>query len=141
MSLNLITTTDTLKLHPTSYERGIMLDCFDALAPAEMERKYYVSDAVAKKMRDFVESQYIVFYFVASYTYPVENYNDSDGDYSHSDCETNIYPVPTEEMIAKLAEMGYNDSTKMMKSAVIIDHDINLYYGERIALKSYCIKI
>lgn len=66
MSLKLITTPDTLKLHPTSYERGIMIDCFDKLAPVDMERKNYLSDAVVKKMRDFVESHYIVFYFVDS---------------------------------------------------------------------------
>lgn len=141
MSLKLITTPDTIRLHPTSYERGIMIDCFDKLAPADMERKHYLSNAVVKKMRDFVESQYIVFYFVDSYTYAVKDYHDNDGDYINSDSETNRYPVPVEEMIAQLTEMGYNDAAKMIKDAVITNHDINLYYGERISLESCCIKI
>lgn len=141
MSLKLITTPDTLKLHPTSYERGVMIDCFDKLKSDDMPRKNYLSDAVVKKMRDFVESQYIVFYFVVSYTYSVKDYNDSDGDYTHSDSETNQYPVPMEEMVAQLTEMGYNDATKMIKEAVITNHDINLYYGESILLQSYSIKV
>lgn len=141
MSLKLITTPDTLKLHPTSYECGVMIDCFDKLKSDDMERKNYLSDAVVKKMRDFVESHYIVFYFVDSYTYSVKDYNDSDGDYTHSDSETNTYCVPMEEMIAQLTEMGYNDATKMINIAVITDHDINLYYGERISLQSYSIKV
>lgn len=44
-------------------------------------------------------------------------------------------------MIVALNEMGYNDTTEMMKNAVRVNHDINLYYGERISLESYCIKI
>lgn len=141
MSLKLITTPDTLKLHPTSYERGVMIDCFDKLKSNDMPRQNYLSDAVVKKMRDFVESQYIVFYFVDSYTYAVKDYHDNDGDYINSDSETNTYPTPMEEMVAQLTEMGYNDATKMIKDAVITDHDINLYYGERISLQSYSIKV
>jgi hypothetical protein len=141
MSLKLITTPDTLKLHPTSYERGVMIDCFDKLKSDDMPRQNYLSDAVVKKMRDFVESQYIVFYFVDSYTYAVKDYHDKDGDYINSDSETNTYPTPMEEMVASLTEMGYNDATKMIKDAVITDHDINLYYGERISLQSYSIKV
>lgn len=141
MSLKLITTPDTLKLHPTSYERGVMIDCFDKLKSNDMPRQNYLSDAVVKKMRDFVESQYIVFYFVDSYTYAVKDYHDNDGDYINSDSETNTYPTPMEEMVAQLTEMGYNDATKMIKDAVITGHDINLYYGERISLQSYSIKV
>lgn len=44
-------------------------------------------------------------------------------------------------MVAQLTEMGYNDAAKMIKDAVITDHDINLYYGERISLQSYSIKV
>lgn len=140
MSLKLIITPDTIKLHPTSYERGIMVDCFDKLKSDDMPRQNYLSEAVVKKMRDFVESQYIVFYFVNSYTYAVKDYHDNDGDYINSDSETNTYPTPMEEMVATLTEMGYNDATKMIKDAVITDHDINLYYGEGISLQSYAVK-
>lgn len=140
MSLKLIITPDTIKLHPTSYERGIMVDCFDKLKSDDMPRQNYLSEAVVKKMRDFVESQYIVFYFVNSYTYAVKDYHDNDGDYINSDSETNTYPTPMEEMVATLTEMGYNDATKMIKDAVITDHDINLYYGEGISLQTYAVK-
>lgn len=141
MALKLITTPDTLRLHPTSYEREVIINCFDKLAPADVERKQYLPEAVLKGMRAFLEDNYIVFYFVDSYTYSVQDYNDSDGDYTHSDSETNTYPVPMDEMVAQLIEMGYNDAAVMIKKAIVVNHDINLYYGERISLESYCIKI
>lgn len=141
MTFKWIASNETSHLHAHSYETTVMVECLDKLFPEEKDNYQYLSKAKVDKLKELVSSQYVVLYFVDSYTYPVENYHDKDGDYTHSDSETNSYKTPTEEMIVALNEMGYNDTTEMIKNAVRVNHDINLYYGERISLESYCIKI
>lgn len=141
MTFKLIASNETLHLHGHSYETTVMVECLDKLFPEEKGNYQYLSKSKVDKLKELVAAHYVVLYFVDSYTYPVENYHDKDGDYTHSDSETNSYKTPTEEMIVSLNEMGYNDTTEMMKNAVRVNHDINLYYGERISLESYCIEI
>lgn len=141
MTFKWIASHETSHLHAHSYETTVMVECLDKLFPEEKDNYQYLSKAKVDKLKELVAAQYVVLYFVDTYTYPVKNYHDKDGDYINSDSETNSYKTPTEEMIAALNEMGYNDTAEMMKNAVRVNHDINLYYGERISLESYCIKI
>lgn len=141
MTFKLITSNDTAHLHGQSYETTVMVECLDKLFPEEKDKYQYLSKAKIDKLKELFSAQYVVLYFVDSYTHPVQDYHDNDGDYTHSDSETQSYKTPTEEMIVALKEMGYNDTTKMMNDAVHVEHDINLYYGERISLESYCMKI
>lgn len=141
MTFKLIVVPETERLHAHSYECQLKLDCLDKFVLAEDQKKKHLSKPKFLKACEDLASKYVIFYFVESYSYPVNNYHDADGDYTHSDSETNTYPTPKEEMVAALAEMGYTNATQLVDKAIVTDHYNNLYYGESINLCSYAIKI
>jgi len=141
MTFKLIVVPETERLHGHSYMHQVQHDCLDKFILDEDQKRKPLSKAKFQKACEELATQYVVFYCVESYSYPVQNYYDKDGDYINSDSETDTYPTPKAEMVAALTEMGYNDATQLVEKAIVTDHYINLYYGESINLCSYAIKI
>jgi Holliday junction resolvasome RuvABC DNA-binding subunit len=143
MTIKFVSTDDTKKLHGLSYSDTVMVKCFHQLMPDSNIDTKYLSAGKQKKIENLLAEKYIILYCVESYQYPTQHYNDDDGDYIRSDSETTVYPIPNDELIQALVDMGYTaeKASTMLSAARKKSHYINLYYGESINLLSIAIPV
>lgn len=123
---------------------SVLLDRFEFLLPlfyASGKVPRQVSKEKYKQLKSYIEKNYVFFYWVESYSYAVNHYNDSQGDYINSDSETVVFEPPMDQMIQHLITFNIKDAKKNIERQDVHRKFINLYYGESIVFHSIAIPI
>lgn len=139
-----LTNTQTNCLNNDYRLLSILLDRFESLLPS-----FYASGKVPRQvskekynqLKAHIEKNYVFFYWVESYSYAVDHYNDAQGDYINSDSETIVFERPMEQMIQHLTLLNIKDAELIIDKRDIHRKFINLYYGESIVFHSIAIPI